>query len=88
MADTIIYLDIPLWRRLTNHAKRMLQRSVRHKELSIWQDLTFFIEMVKRTSRSKGKLEKLLSKYGEKIVLLKSYKEIDKYLQELTYDVQ
>src|SRR6185312_12755385 len=30
-ADAVVLLDIPLWRRLLNHAARTLQRNNRHK---------------------------------------------------------
>jgi adenylate kinase family enzyme len=33
-ADVVLFLDIPLWKRLLSHAKRMLQPATRHKELN------------------------------------------------------
>lgn len=84
MADTIVYLDIPMWRRLLNHAKRALKPSTRHKELSVWHDLKFFIEIVRRTYRSRDKAAKLTAKYGKKMIFLTSYKKVDDYLQNLT----
>jgi adenylate kinase family enzyme len=83
MADTIIYLDIPMWRRLANHAKRALKPSLRHKELSAWHELKFFVEMVRRTLKGEQKKSKLIAKFGSKMIFLNSYREIGEYLQEL-----
>ena len=83
MADKIVYLDIPMWRRLLNHAKRALKPSTRHKELSAWHELTFFVEIVRRTFNGGGKKAKLTAKYGNKMVFLNSYQAIGKYLQNL-----
>lgn len=82
-AEIILVLDIPLWKRLFNHARRITKPSTRHKELSAWQELTFFFEIIRRTFKNRGRLEQFISDYKNKVVVLKSYKEIDRYLETL-----
>jgi adenylate kinase family enzyme len=82
-ADTIIFLNIPLWQRLLNHAKRIANRRKRHAEISFWGDLTFFFEMIGRESTKTPKILALLKSYPTKTVVLKSRKEIEKYLSQL-----
>lgn len=82
-ADTIIFLDIPLWRRLLNHAGRIINSEKRHKELTFWGDLTFFFEMIGRESTKASKIKNFLEPYKIKTVVLKSHKEIEQYLQTL-----
>ena len=55
-ATQIVFVDIPLWNRLLNHAKRLFRRRARHQELSVWDDLVFFWEIIKRiyTKREKS----------------------------------
>lgn len=82
-ADTVVFLDISLWRRLINHALRILRPATRHKELKIWNELTFFFEIIRRTFVSKQKYKKFLNDYGHKTITLRSRKEIMKYLDGL-----
>lgn len=79
-ADVVLFLDIPLWRRLLNHAKRMLRRSDRHKEVNIWDDLVFFLEIVRRTFVKGPKLRKFVNEYRDKVIVLKSREDICRYL--------
>lgn len=79
-ADTIIFLDIPLWQRLLNHAKRIIQRK-RHKEVTLWGDLQFFFEMIGRDSTKTSKIKEVLEAYSYKIKTLRSHREIEHYLQ-------
>ena len=82
-ADAIIFLDIPLWRRLLNHAKRMLKPSSRHKEVNIWDDLIFFPEIIRRTFLKGPKLRKFVDEYRDKVIILKSRNDIDRYLRTI-----
>lgn len=82
-ADQIVFLDLPLWRRLLNHAVRMLQPEKRHKETSLWDDITFFWEIIKRTYTTTPKLQRFIGEHSEKVLILRSYKEIDAYLKNL-----
>lgn len=82
-ADVVIYLDIPLWRRLFNHALRTVRRSQRHKELNTWDDVAFFPEIIRRTYTTVPKIREFISQYKSKVIILKSRKEINQYLASL-----
>lgn len=82
-ADIVIFLDIPLWRRLFNHAKRTIHRRHRHNEMTFWKDLSFFIEIVSRDLRKKTKIEALVESHRSKALVLKTAAEIDNYLTSL-----
>lgn len=79
-ADTIIFLNIPLYRRLWNHAKRIFFEPKRHNEVTMRDDIAFFLEIIKRDFTSKPKLLKFISAHQEKVVVLSSKKDIDHYL--------
>jgi len=83
LADTIVFLDIPLWRRLLNHANRTIHRKNRHDEITFWGDIEFFREVVSRELRSKSKIEDLLRAYPEKVITLRSRAEIANYFKSL-----
>lgn len=82
-ADSVVFLDIPLWRRLLNHAERTLHRKHRHGEMSFWNDIGFFVEIISRDLRKKGKIQALIESYRSKTVVLRSRKEIGEYLKSL-----
>lgn len=48
-ATTILFLDIPLWKRILNHLVRTFRRTNRHPELTLFDDLCFTYELIKRT---------------------------------------
>lgn len=79
-ADVVIFLDIPLWRRLLNHASRTINRHGKHNKLTFWKDLSFFWEMVGRNLIRESKIDELLETYRTKVIILRSRKEIEKYL--------
>jgi len=83
-ADVVLFLDIPLWQRLLNHATRTLRRDKRHKEVSVWDDVTFFPEVVRRTFRTGPKLRSFVQQFKGKTVILHSRKEINKYVLTLS----
>lgn len=83
-ADIIIFLDISLWHRLLNHAQRIFKPSTRHTELSLWHELTFFFEIIRRQFKNKSKLNRFINEHRNKIVMLKSRKEIERYLNNLS----
>ena len=85
-ADTIIFLDFPVWQLLLNHISRTFQRRKRHIQLSLWQDITFLKEILYRRFR-KGTIQKmqiLLEQNKTKVVVLRSRKEIASYLNSLS----
>lgn len=83
-ADEVIFLDIPLWRRLLNHLERILKPSTRHKELGIKDELIFFFEIIRRSRAFKPKYENFFKEYKGRLVTLHSRKEMNKYLESLT----
>lgn len=82
-ADVVVFLDIPLWRRLLNHAARTLHRKDRHREMTFWSDMGFFIEMIRRDLTKKTKIRNLVNAHQAKAIILRSRKEINEYLQTL-----
>lgn len=82
-ADTIVYLEIPLWRRLTNHFERILRRAERHAEVSIWDDIAYFPDMVRRHFRTKPKLERFLTEREGSVLVLRSRREAQQFLDSL-----
>jgi adenylate kinase family enzyme len=82
-ADTLIYLDIPLYRRLLNHASRLLRPQTRHPEVTRWQDLMFFFDIIRMTRSQTPKITALVERYSDKVVILRSRKEMDDYVRSL-----
>lgn len=83
-ADILIFLDIPPWRRLLNHAWRIITRDQRHEEITFWDDIRFFLEIIRRDRQHKSeKIREFLKEYRDKTVVLRSRKEINTYLQSL-----
>lgn len=82
-ADHVIFLDIPLYRRLFNHLLRILKED-RHKELTKWDDFKYFYEIIRRNFSSKNsKMKQFASSYSNKIKILRNYKEVKRYLDTL-----
>ncbi len=82
-ADVVVFLDIPLWRRLLNHAARTLHRKHRPGKMTFWADLGFFPEIIRHDLRKESNIKNLLEAHQPKVVILRSRKEIGKYLQTL-----
>jgi adenylate kinase family enzyme len=82
-ADIILFLDIPLWRRLLNHLQRIFKPSTRHGELSWDDELKFFGEIVRRAYANGPKLQKFKDAWKDKLVILHSRKEIAAYCAAL-----
>jgi adenylate kinase family enzyme len=82
-ADLVIFLDIPLWRRLLGHAKRMMRRNTRHQELNMCDDVKFFAEIVRRDFSRRPKFKDFAERYADKILSLRSWKEVENYVAKL-----
>lgn len=83
-ADVVIHIKRSLLRRVLSHIKRVMQGNDRHPEVSKVQDLLFIKTIVKRwRKREDDKLEEFSEKYSQKLVVLKSFKEIDTYFESL-----
>lgn len=82
-ADVLIYLAPPFLVRLWNHLVRTFRRHDRHSELSMLHDLLFVGELVTRTFRTGPKIRRFIAQYPEKLVVLRSRKEVEGYLSSL-----
>ncbi|MGE5541332.1 MAG: hypothetical protein ACM3TU_03580 [Bacillota bacterium] len=82
-ADAVVFIDIPLWRRLLNHAYR-IWFTERHPELSLKGELAFFPDMVRRNRVHEPKLQAVVAQFKDKIVHLRSYKEVEQYFADLS----
>jgi len=80
--DYVIFLDIPLYRRLFNHLKRTF-KSDRHKELTKWDEFKFIYQIIRRTFIKGPKLKQFVLDHPDKIKVFKNYKEIEEYLNTL-----
>ncbi len=83
LADVIIFLDSSLFVRLLNHAHRAFLKPRRHTELSLWDEITFFLEIVRRERKSKPKLLAFLKEHGTKVTVLRNRKDVRNYLQQI-----
>jgi adenylate kinase family enzyme len=81
-ADKIIFLDIPLWKRLLNHAQRVFLEKKRHKELSFIDEMTFFKEIIKREFSSGPKLRQFVKENQNKVIILSNRKAMRHFIQE------
>jgi len=81
-ADQIVFLDIPLWRRVINHLWRVFF-TARHEELSRFADLKFTYQIIRRTFTQGPQMQEYVAQYPERAVHLRSYKEADEYLAHL-----
>jgi adenylate kinase family enzyme len=82
-ADYVVVIELPLVRRLINHWRRIIFKEDRHPEVSAWQDFWHSIEIVKRTFTFRKKLENFKKQYSDKLVVLKSFREIDSFFEKL-----
>lgn len=80
LADAIVFLDLPLWKRLVAHTRRAFFEPKRHKHLSIWEEIKFYKQVVIRSYKSRPKLVKFVHDYKDKTITLRSHKEIRDYL--------
>jgi len=82
-ADVLIYLNIPLIARWRNHFQRALRPSGRHKELTWWDEIHFFYEMTLKTQKQAPRINALVEKFKDKVIVLHSRKEVAEYLAKL-----
>ncbi len=61
------------------HLKRTFHQRNRHPQISLWDDITFFLELIRRNFVTKPKLLKFVNDYRNKIMRFHSQKEIEKY---------
>jgi len=83
-ADHIIFIDIPLPRRIYNHLKRIFL-TARHSELSTWDDLKFTKEIIKRTYTHGKDMRAFAQLHSDKTKIFTTYKEVNDYLNKLKH---
>lgn len=82
-AEKIIFLDISLWRRLLNHTMRMFMNE-RRDDLTLWDDVKFMSQMIRRTFKYQPVLEEFVKNYNDKSIVLKNYRETMKFVECLS----
>ena len=55
----------------------------RHKELTLWDEIKFFYEIVHRTFIKGPKIRKFVRENSNKVKTFQNYKEVNKYLESL-----
>lgn len=83
-ADQIIFLDISLTRRLTNHIRRMFFKRNRHAQISFGDDLRFIYKLIKRTYVHGPLIRNYLAEHPAKVTRLRTHAEADQYLATIT----
>lgn len=81
-ANYIIFLDIPLYRRLFNHIKRMFKYE-KHKEVTRWEDFKFIYQIIRRTFLKGPIIRRFVSEHSDKVKIFKNYKEVEEYFNTL-----
>ncbi|MBU2103873.1 AAA family ATPase [Patescibacteria group bacterium] len=82
VADVIVFIDLPLLSRLLAHTRRAFFEPKRHKHLKLWDEIKFYKQVVLRTYRTRPKLLAFTAEYSDKVVVLKSHAEINKFVEE------
>ncbi len=80
--DQVIFLNIPLYRRLFNLLKRVFTTK-RHKEITAWGEVKFIIQTIRLTPMRNEKLKNFVQAHKDKVKILKNYKEVEMYLNSL-----
>jgi adenylate kinase family enzyme len=84
VADTVVLIKRPLYQRIFSHIKRNLQNDGRHPEVSRGQDLRFVKTIIKRWwKKEDANLTEFSKQYSNKLVVLRSFKEIDRFFTSL-----
>ena len=81
-ADHVIFIDIPLHTRIVNHIKRVFFDE-RHPELNMFDEFIFIFDIIKRTILKDSKFRNFIKQHPKKLVVLKSYGEVDEFLESL-----
>ena len=83
-ADVVVLIRRPLLSRLCSHLSRVMKGEDRHPETGWWQDIIFVKAILRRWwQKEHAKLDEVLAPYQNKLVILKSFKEIDSYFESL-----
>ncbi len=82
-ADLVVFLDVPLWRRLLNHIRRaVVERGRRHAEVTHWDDVTFLWRIVRRTWTQDDAMRAFVRDRASKAVVLRTRVEMDAFRRQ------
>jgi adenylate kinase family enzyme len=81
-ADEIVFLDIPLYRRLANHLWRTFFET-RHTELTRWDDIKFMYQIIRRTFVHGPKIREFVKENASRVKVLRTFKEVNDYFAAL-----
>lgn len=83
-ADVVVLIKRPLLARVMSHISRVLKGQDRHPEVTRTQDLFFINTIIKRWRKKENtKIEELADQFKDKLVVLKSFRDIDRYFTSL-----
>lgn len=84
VADDLVYIRRPLLRRMFSHLFRIIKKDNRHPETTMISDALFTRKMVEGWLKGEyQKVENFVFQYENKLVRLKSFKEINLYFESL-----
>lgn len=83
-ASVVILIKRNLVKRVWSHISRIFKGKDRHPEVTKLQDITFIKTIVRRWMKGEdAKLDEFVKEYNQKLVVLKSFPEIDCYFETL-----
>ncbi len=83
-ANTVVLIQRSILTRLFSHVMRVIKDKDRHPETSRWQDLLHTKIIFDRWLRGEHNTQKdAIEPYKDKLVILKSFREIDSYFNSL-----
>ena len=83
-ADSVVLIRRPLMKRIFSHLSRIIKGKDRHPETGLWQDIMFTKAIIRRWRQGEQtKLDEVLLPYQDKLVTLRSFKQIDEYFDSL-----
>jgi adenylate kinase family enzyme len=80
-ADAVILINRPLLARIYSHLRRVWNGTHRHPEVTKWQDMGYVKTIFKRWRKGeKKKIDELARQFSGKVRVLRSFKDIDRYV--------
>jgi adenylate kinase family enzyme len=83
-ADVVILIKRHLVKRVWSHVIRIIKGKDRHPEVTKLQDIRFIKTIVRRWIKGEDtKFDEFAKQYSQKLIILKSFREIDRYFETL-----
>lgn len=84
-ADDVVLIKRPVLKRATSHIVRVAKNDGRHPETTKFQDFLFSKTIIKRWLKGENKkLQEFLDNYNDKLVVLRSFREVDDYFSSIS----